>query len=264
MFSQAFFAHKQLFGFKKFSPHGGFSGCQLKYLALFFMALDHAAVILAPALPEILYYGMRTAGHMAFPLFAFLLTEGFFHTSDRRGYAGRLALFALLSELPYDLALGDLSSAQAALAGQNVFFTLLLGFLGMAYLTRAGVLGAGKGNVLAALIVFPLVGEFLHVDCGGAGVLTILLLFLLRRAGSKQAGQPGFLPLLIGFCPMLAAVFPRGLTILALLGAGGLAACYNGQRGQGSRLFFYLFYPVHLLFLHVIAISPSVGSFLPL
>ena len=78
----------------------GISADALKWIALLTMLCDHAGAVLFAQYPV-----MRLIGRTAFPLFVWLLVEGFFHTSSRKKYLGRMAFFALVSELPFDLAL---------------------------------------------------------------------------------------------------------------------------------------------------------------
>ena len=81
------------------------SGYHLKYIALFSMFLDHIGVIGKAFLSKNVYFLLRAVGRLSFPLFCFILAEGFFHTKNRKKYQQRLFIFALLSEIPYDLAL---------------------------------------------------------------------------------------------------------------------------------------------------------------
>ena len=105
---------------KQFLRHG-LNGNQLKLIAVVSMLCDHAAIRLLaygliPALRETgadaaadlwnqVFWILRSVGRMAFPIYVFLLVEGFCHTANRRRYAMRLGIFALLSEVPYDLLL---------------------------------------------------------------------------------------------------------------------------------------------------------------
>lgn len=113
------------------------SGSTLKITAIVTMLIDHiAAVPLArllelyggPAALRVAYLVMRQVGRISFPIFLFLLAEGFGKTSDRARYALRLGVFALISEIPFDLAFHR-KTLEFGL--QNVFFTLFLGFLAM-------------------------------------------------------------------------------------------------------------------------------------
>ena len=70
---------------------------------------------------------MRMIGRVAFPIFCFLLIQGFLHTHDVKKYAARLFAFALISELPFDLAF----KGKIDFSYQNVFFTLFIGLMTM-------------------------------------------------------------------------------------------------------------------------------------
>ena len=108
----------------------GISGSTLKMIAIVTMLIDHigaavlARLLMVNGLGELdqtntdaimqwlsangalywMYTVMRMIGRVAFPIFCFLLVEGFLHTHDVKKYAMRLGLFALLSEIPFDLA----------------------------------------------------------------------------------------------------------------------------------------------------------------
>ena len=115
----------------------GFSGSELKMIAIATMLIDHIA---ATVIIRVLKFGgyndslyqlyrvMRNIGRIAFPIFCFLLVEGFMHTRDREKYALRLGCFAAISEIPFDLAF---NGKILEVGYQNVFFTLLLGLLTM-------------------------------------------------------------------------------------------------------------------------------------
>ena len=99
----------------------------LKIAAMLSMLCDHIGFVLVPAnhFPEI-YYTLRIIGRIAFPLFCFMLVEGFVHTHNRKNFIIRLAVFAIVSEIPFDL-----SSCGSAFDwdSQNVMWTLLIGFI---------------------------------------------------------------------------------------------------------------------------------------
>ena len=97
----------------------GINSFQLKWIAVITMIIDHTGAVLFP--DDMVF---RYIGRIAFPIFCFLLVEGFFHTRDVRKYMLRLGLFALISEIPYDLAFRD---TVLEFEHQNVFFALLLG-----------------------------------------------------------------------------------------------------------------------------------------
>ena len=159
----------------------GLSGFALKGLAMCSMTIDHAAAVLLqngaacagrPALAA-LYFACRGVGRLAFPLYCFLLAEGFANTASRWAYARRLAVFALLSEAVFDLAI---FSTPWYPHYQNVFFTLLLGLLALCALHAPAAALRWTGPPACVLAA-----EALRTDYGGFGVLLILVFSLWRK-----------------------------------------------------------------------------------
>lgn len=224
----------------------GLDGGVLKGIAAALMLTDHVGAIL---LPEVL--ALRCVGRLAFPIFAFFIAEGYVHTRDFGRYFRRLAILAVVSEIPFNLENG----AVFDLTRQNVLWTFCLALLtlrGLEALGRERGFGrwAGCGLVLAAGFA---AGELLRTDYGGWGVVTVALLQLCRD------GKYAKLWLLLA----MAAVNGLGMGSLTMPVFGGempiqifaVAALpviwlYNGQAGpKGLRRAFYVFYPAHLLVL---------------
>ena len=216
----------------------GLNGFCLKLLAMASMLLDHvAAVLLVPGQE---YMNLRAVGRLAFPIFCFLLAEGVIYTHSLKAYAIRLAVFAVLSEIPFDLSFQNRVWYPDA---QNVFFTLLLAELVLWFYQWA----FRRQKLLLAIpaaVAAMAAAEFLHTDYGAMGICMILLFYFLRDL-------PWWKYLL------LAAFFGftwwGQLQIYALL-AFPLFLLYNRARGPVlNKYIFYGFYPVHLLILWAIS-----------
>ncbi|MBR6115242.1 MAG: TraX protein [Oscillospiraceae bacterium] len=221
------------------------SGSALKLLAVAAMLIDHTAFVLLGGSPRLLfqigswqvrlYTAMRFVGRIAFPIYAFLLVEGFLHTRSRKIYALRLFLFALISEIPWNLAhTGALSYEK-----QNVFFTLLLGFLGVWTLdriTRDGV----KAYRLLALAALIAAAALARADYGISGFGFIVLMYALRDRPLYRAAA--------GAC-VLSSSWKAGLAFLPI-------SLYNGRRGfirgRIAALLFYAVYPIQFYVLYLI------------
>ena len=245
---------------KQFLRHG-LNGNQLKLIAVISMLCDHAAIRLLaygliPALHVAgkdtvaerwnqIFWILRSVGRMAFPIYVFLLTEGFCHTRNRRRYALRLGVFALISEIPFDLLVyGKIWDTHS----QNVFFTL---FLSVLMLTVVDWIGRNTDAALAqyrqmAVIVgAALLAWLLRTDYDAAGIMLVAVLFWFRLTQDTAC--------LAGFVLMAAAEF-RPVYIPGLAVSFFLIRCYNGTRGSWKgKWFFYLVYPVHLLVLYGIS-----------
>lgn len=230
-------------------PFGGINANQLRCLAIFLMLLDH---LWAKLIPD--NFWMTYLGRLAFPIFAFQISEGFFHTADRKRYAKRLLLFALLSEVPFDLMYG---STVFYPFHQNVMFTLLLGLLAVSAIDRARQTRTAGAALRAALVLLGtlLLAAVGMVDYGWRGVLTVVAFYALRGFPCAWLAQIAAMVLLniVGFrgllLPVLGWEIPaQGFAVFALLPIW----LYNGRRGRENRALqygFYAFYPVHMLIL---------------
>ena len=226
----------------------GISGSLLKMIALVSMTIDHIGAVIiqrfmvTPGFEsdfwESLYWPFRNVGRMAFPIFCFLLVEGFQHTRNRNKYFFRMLVFALISEIPFNLAIqGELFVSQY----QNVFWELALGILLMMVMEK---IDSRKVNTIfkisltiLVVIIGALVAETLHFDYGEHGIISIALLYYFRQYRGVQilVGSLSFLwywKALFGFLPI---------------------ALYNGKRGGRIKYAFYIFYPSHLLILYLVA-----------
>ncbi len=214
----------------------GLSGDALKWIAIVTMFIDHlACTSLNPYGPhyELLYSTMRTIGRIAFPLYCFLLVEGFMHTGNYRRYVLRVGLFALISEIPFDLAMyGTVFFPEY----QSVMVTLLIGLIGLgAYrwcvCNRYPIYGIMV--ILAAVVA----GMLTKCDYGAEGVLLIFIFYLLQYQPVARAVIFAF------WCVMMGGLEMWGvLAILPIM-------LYNGEKGggkRGFRWFAYAFYPAHL------------------
>lgn len=207
----------------------GLTGSDLKWIAILTMAVDHIGAVLYP---EMLW--MRYIGRIAFPVFCFLLVEGFHHTRNLRKYMIRLLLFALISEIPYDLAFYHTVWYPAK---QNVFFTLAIG-LGMLWFWNHEKEPVMKAGLLIVAMWFA---EMLHTDYHGYGVLLIAMFQIVRE--KKKIWL-----VLCGLWNFLWKSMIQYAGILAI----PLIALYNGEKGNGLKYFFYVFYPLHLIILYLI------------
>lgn len=245
----------------------GLTSANLKWVAVLTMLADHCAGSLldgslrhvpAAGAGEMLQHvslALHCIGRLSFPLFIFLLVEGFFHTRSRERYLGRLALFALISEFPFDLALLLWRSDIRAhvwwhMGHQNIFFTLAIGFAAMWAIERLRPKGADPSRIavrmlacVAAVAAGCLLAYGIRSDYSWYGVLAIVMGYLIRLCGMSRLE-------IIGIVAPLAFLSPYEL--FALLDYP-LCARYDGRKGKAAgKWFFYAFYPGHLLILGIL------------
>lgn len=207
----------------------GVSGFTLKWIAIICMLIDHVGAVLFPQ-----YIQLRMIGRLAFPIYCFLLVEGAVHTKDIHKYEVRLFLFALLSELPFDLAF----FGRIYFGHQNVFFTLFFGLVAVEQCQKR----TGKLSSFLTFLASIALAEVLNTDYGASGVIFILLFYILYQYRvAKQAAFVVMNYLMYGISVQIYATFAALPMLL-----------YNGKRGPSMKYFFYAFYPIHLLVIYVI------------
>ena len=230
---------------------------QLKCIAMFLMLCDHAWATL---LPDQLW--LTAIGRIALPIFAYQIAEGFFLTRDRKKYLKRMFLFALISEIPFDLMA---EGGFIAPMHQNVMFTFCEALLALMFLEWA----KKKGKVAfvialpVTLIMTAVVGVFTFVDYMHYGVWTVIVFYLFRNVPFGWLAELVCL-FYINWEMIGGLVYPmtlfgrsfelpeQGLAVLALIPIW----LYNGKQGPHSKKIqyaCYAFYPVHMLVLYLLA-----------
>lgn len=239
------------------------SGSTLKILAMIFMVIDHLGqVILKNGIILNAPYSMFTdaqfdilmsavnvchiLGRVAFPIFCFLLVEGFFHTQNLKKYSLNLGVFALISEPVYDLAcVGTLFSLEQ----QNVLFTLLLGLILLTIIKRF------NKNVIFSFVTIA-IGTYISyvwkLDGWYYGIALISVFYLFYDMPALK------------YTASILVMYVCGLnfTVSGLIDSYFLAAVssllfismYNGERGMKMKYFFYVFYPAHLLVFYLVSL----------
>ena len=211
-----------------------FDNFTLKMIAIITMVIDHIGYIfLDPQTTQ--YTVFRGIGRIAFPIFCFLIVEGFHHTRSHVNYLIRLSIFALISEIPFDFALrGTLFDW----THQNVFFTLALGLASIFCLEELN----NRRIFIVPLALILGTALLLHCDYGIGGVLLIITFYLTEKSPWMRVILAGLI-LYIFF----------GKTELYGLIALPLILLYNGKRGPAPKMIFYWFYPVHLMILSLLS-----------
>ncbi len=236
---------------------GGFlSGATLKLLACVFMVFDHMGMELFPE-----QEWMRYVGRLAFPLFAFFIAEGCHYTKSRPKRLLTVFVLGVICEAVYIVAMGEYYG--------NILLTFSASIVLIYNLQeiKTHLLGGHSGKAVAfgGLLILLLCGIWLFVqrfgiDYGFAGVLTAVLVSLPdgledRFPLFKRGGLPVKLILLVmalAFVVPQSSVPVRQLTAFA---AVPLLALYNGKPGKHRFKYgFYLFYPLHLVMIELLAI----------
>lgn len=208
----------------------------LQCIAVVTMLIDHLGYKIFPEFPV-----LRMIGRLSFPIFAFMLAEGFIHTKDRKKYILRLAVFAIISELPYQIfSHGGMGSILPIRLWENILFELLLAF-GALWCVEKGKFWYLGAAALAVLAVLAELGGFMY---GAYGILLAVAFYVFRER--RWAAMLSLTVLTLAYC----LYFNNWIQVYAIAAAVPLWL-YNGQKGQRlPRYFCYAFYPAHLLLIY--------------
>lgn len=160
---------------KKECKKFGLSSAALHIMAMTFMLMDHIwATVLS-------YAWLTCVGRIAFPIFAFLIVEGFNHTKNLRKYMLRMLIFAVIAEIPFNLMYGGQVFYPVH---QNVLWTFLLALLGLMFMEKIKKKNKIWLTILISVVVCLLgtvLGYLLFVDYYGCGILTVFIFYFFNR-----------------------------------------------------------------------------------
>ena len=229
------------------------SGDTIKLIAVISMIIDHSGYCLLryymnlhymDILPQTytrlnnVYEVMRGIGRIAFPIFCFFLVEGFFRTHNIKKHILRLALFAIISEVPFNLAHFRVPFDWSH---QNVMFELLLGFIMLILLQYIeNIIGLSLKVkwlcIMCTVAAFVEIACYCKADYNAKGIILIAVLYLLRSTGAFS--------LLAGAATISIEKYAPISFILLYF--------YDSKTKPKLKYFFYLFYPIHLFVIYLL------------
>ena len=209
------------------------TACSLKWIAAATMLMDHIGVILYPHIPW-----LRIIGRISFPIFAFLIAEGFRHTHDVRRYLLRMLIFACVSEIPFDLAF---YGTWFEPGHQNVMFTFFLALILLDCAVNLQSKSGGQCTIweLTIFIGVMVLAYAFHTDYSFFGILLVYV--YARCAAAEERWKKVF--------PTFLNVLMGGMQTFGVFAIAPLYF-YGGREGRKMKYFFYIFYPGHLLVLY--------------
>ena len=217
----------------------------MKYLAVLSMIIDHCAFNFYYAITpgSIMWQIMHFIGRLADPIMAYFIAEGYIHTHNVNKYLLRLAVFTLISWLPFNLFVyGSWPHANL-----GVIFTLMLGLIAIYFWDKGGKNIAVRLSVIVLLCFLSRYGDWKYVN-----VLWPLLFFVFRDDGLKK-----WLSYYVVACiEIVILLYSAGAVQInqagLLMFPAVMIFCYDGMSGSKSNFhkwFFFAFYPLHMIIL---------------
>lgn len=221
----------------------GINGAQLKYIAFASMFIDHFnKAIITPFLtgtgPMVIITTIfDILGRIAFPIFAFMIVEGFFKTKSQWKYLRNLLIFAVISEIPYDM----FQSAEFVNTwSQNILWGLALGLFTIMVIDRLkDYIKKRPLWIFVSLLIVALSSLGSMLISSDYEYYAIIIIYLYYLFYDKRLVASG-----LGYLVIIKEIY-------AILGFATVLL-YNGEKGKQNKIFNYLFYPVHLLIFGII------------
>ena len=209
----------------------------LKVIAVISMLIDHSGYLIFNG-----FSFMNYIGRLAFPIFAFLITEGYTHTSNLKKYFLRLLIFAIISQIPFMLLFpGDFTF--------NILFTLALGLLAITVYNKL----SNKIFGILFVALCAVLAHFLQFDYGWFGITIIFIFYIFKNKKTYMNilfGATTFINYIYYFAKTLRIEY----LLIFLFCTLSLIPInlYNGKKGKNIKYFLYVFYPLHLIVLYFI------------
>lgn len=212
----------------------------LKIIAIVTMFIDHLGYALYGKFSPLNYIG-----RLAFPIFAFGISEGYIHTKSKKNYLMRLFLFAIVSQAPF-MFFRSMFTSDFSL---NIFFTLFIGLVAIIGYEQS----KNKSVGLLLVICLGLTADALKMDYGYFGIFTIFIFHIFKD--KKMLMNLSFIALcLLKYVPLFIRYnfyIPYLILCLCTILSLVFINLYNGKKGPNTKYLLYGFYPVHLILLYV-------------
>lgn len=226
----------------------------LKIIALITMTIDHVGYLLNNNI------NCRLIGRLAFPLYCFLIVNGFYHTKSKKQYILRLFIFAIISEIPFDLFFNE----QNILIGQNVFFTLFLGLFLITILDKLKTIICQEKILkyrmiyffvsLSLIFLISIISEFIRSDYGWFGILLICMFYIFY--GNKNINKIYMMLGLVFINLLYFLITNQSIEIFSILDVIFIISFEdkNVKINKIVKYICYFYYPIHLLILYFLKV----------
>lgn len=214
----------------------------LKIIAVISMVADHLGYVLFNK-----FSFMNYIGRLAFPIFAFSITEGYIHTKNLKKYFYRLLVFAFISQIPYMLFINTFTNNFTL----NILFTLSLGLLAITVYDKS------KNKFLGLIFVtlYAIFAQLLHFDYAWFGIAIIFIFYIFKHKKIYMNLSFCIVTFINYFYNYITTnrieyLFILLFCILSLIPIN----LYNEKKGKNIKYFLYIFYPLHLIVLYLITL----------